>query len=98
MPHRQCTVSFVERGIRYEAKVDAASIYEAAVLALKQWDAKRYMKGPHRETMLEIDVVAPKKFKVRTADIFAWLYSKPGKTPAERDLKQRLQFLLSEGR
>lgn len=98
MPHRACTVSFDARGVRYEAKVDAESTYEAAVLALKQWDARRYVKGPSRATVLAIEVAAPRVVRVRMADVLDWLYHRPSKTRAEHERKQRLRALLAHQR
>jgi hypothetical protein len=98
MPHRSCTVSFEERGQRHEAKVDAESVYEAAVFALKQWNSKRYIKAPGRSAILEIEVVSPRKFQVRMSAVLAWLYSTPGKTKVEHERKQRLRHLLAERR
>jgi hypothetical protein len=95
---KSCTVTFEERGHRHEAKVDASSLYEAGALALKQWQSRRYIKGPSRRTFLEIEVAAPRKFRVRVEDLLAWLYSRPAKTKDEQQLKERLRYLLSEGR
>jgi hypothetical protein len=72
-----------ERGGWHEAKVDAESAYEATVLALKQWDARRYVKGPSRATVLAIEVAAPRVVRVRMADVLEWLYYRPSKTRAE---------------
>jgi hypothetical protein len=90
MPHRSCTVSFRERGQRYEAKVEAETVYEAAVLALKQWDAARFVNGPGKNAVLEVEVVAPRTFKVPMSDVLAWLYSRPARTKEEKERKQRL--------
>jgi hypothetical protein len=98
MPHRACTVSFERRGVRHEAKVDATTVYEAAVLALKQWDSRRYVSGPTREATFEIEVVAPRRFRVRYADVLDWLYRRPAKTRDEHERKQRLRALLAHQR
>jgi hypothetical protein len=98
LSHRPCTVSFVERGVRHEAKVDAESAYEAAVFALKQWRGKRFVKGPSRHAVLELSVVKLVMLKLKVSDVLSWLYEKPGKSPAEQMKKKQLRDLLADDR
>lgn len=97
MTVRACTVSFVERGKRHEAKVDAETAYEAAVLALKQFQSSRYIHGPSRHAVLEIEVVAPKRIQLKVGDALTWLYG-PGATDHENARKSRLRGLLADDR
>src|SRR5262245_42224435 len=96
MPYRACKVSFAYHGQRHEAQVDAESTYEAACLALKAVGQR--VKGPRRQTMLEIEVQAPLRIKLPVADVLEWLYEKPGVTERQKAQKKRLKELLAEGR
>lgn len=98
MPFRACTVSFVEDGCRHVANVDAESAYEAAVLALKYFQHQRHIKGPHRHAILELEVSAPLRLKLKVSDVLAWLYKHPAATPAQRVRKQQLKNLLADDR
>ena len=93
--HRACTVSFLSRGHRQEAKVDAETAYEAAVHALKQWSTNRHLSSPHRHTVLELEVATTKRLTLRVSDVLKWLYEKPGRTPEEEARKKRLRNLLA---
>jgi hypothetical protein len=92
MPHRACTVSFIEQGKRYDAKVDAESVYEAACLALKQFRHNRSIKGPAKHAILEIQVEAPMRVKLKVGDVIAWLYSTPPTSGAERKEEVAARF------
>lgn len=98
VPYCACTVSFVERGQRHSARVDAESAHEACVLALKQFASSRYIKGPGRHAALDIEIDAPRHLTLKVNDVIEWLYNKPGKTPEERDKKKRLKDLLADDR
>ena len=98
MSYRACTVSFVERGAQHSVDVDAESVYEAAALALKAFRHRVYIKGPSRHAMLEIQVQAPTRVKVKVADVLEWLYQTPGRTAQQTELKKRLRDLLADDR
>jgi hypothetical protein len=100
VPFRACKVSFVDHGQRHEVDVDAESTYEAAVLALKAFGSRRYLKGPRRTAMLEIEVNRPARLLVelRVADVLRWLYEQPGATPEQQARKKRLRDLLADDR
>jgi hypothetical protein len=78
--------------------VDAETAYEAAVLALKQFDRHRFAKGPSRRTVLQVEVDAPLKLNLKVADVLEWLYEKPGQTREQQERKQRLRVLLADER
>ena len=98
MPHKACTVSFVERGSQHSVDVDAESAYEAAALALKAFRHKPYINGPRRQATLEIQVQAPTRIKLKVSQVLDWLYEKPGQTTAQAELKKRLRDLLADDR
>ena len=98
MPARACKVSFVELGAQHTAGVDAESAYEAAVLALKQFRHKPYVKGPGRYTVLEIQVEAPARIKLKVAEVLEWLYERPSQNARQKELKKRLRDLLADDR
>lgn len=99
--YRACKVSFEERrGPRHTAEVDAETAYEAAVLALKQFQARRYVKGPGRDATLEIQTNRPARMliQLKVSDVIEWLYVKPPKSDAERARKERLKALMNDDR
>jgi hypothetical protein len=100
MPFRACTVSFVERGQRHSAKVDAETVYEAACLALKAFHHMHYVKGPGRAATLEIETDKPARFlmELKVEDVLDWLYYRPARTPATKERKKRLRALLADDR
>lgn len=98
MPFRACTVSFVHHGQRFEAKVDAESAYEAAVLALKAFSHRHYVKGPAKSDVLEIRVETPMTVRLKAGDVIKWLYDKPGRTREQKARKEQLRMLLADDR
>jgi hypothetical protein len=100
VPYRSCSVSFVERGQRHAVEVDAETAYEAAVLALKAFSGKRYIKGPSRHAVLELEINRPARMliQLKVGDVLDWLYEKPGTTADQRERKTRLKNLLADDR
>lgn len=92
---RACVVSYLERGKRQSVEVLAETAYEAACLALNAFARMRYAKGPHRNTMLEIEVKTPRQFTLKVADVLEWLYVKPGSTAEQRERKKHLRAILA---
>src|SRR5262249_55059854 len=95
---RSCTVSFIERGQRFEAKVDAETAYEAAALALKQFGHGRHARSPGRNAVLDIEVTAPRRIQLKVSDVLEWLYTRPARTPEQQERKKRLRGLLADER
>lgn len=100
MPYRACKVSFVEHGQKHTVEVDAETANEAAVLALKAFASKRYIKGPGRHAMLEIEINRPSRMliELKVQAVVDWLYLTPPKTPAEKIRKERLKGLMNDDR
>jgi hypothetical protein len=98
MAYRACTVSFVDRGMLRQAKVDAETMYEAAALALKAFGQKPRVHGPSRNTVLEVAVDTPPSMKVKVGAVLDWLYYTPAKSEVEKERKARLRALLLEER
>lgn len=60
MPPRVCTVSFKDvRGIRHAAEVQAESLYEAVILAVKILKADPWIDVVGTATLLDIEVREP---------------------------------------
>src|SRR4051812_11826091 len=101
MTFRACKVSYEERrGPRHTAEVDAETAYEAAVLALKQFQRRRYIEGPGKHATLEIEINRPARMliELKVQDVIDWLYIKPAKNAAEKLRKERLQALMNDDR
>jgi hypothetical protein len=83
-------------GITHSVEVSAASLYEAATLALAEFrrcDFADAMFGPG--TRLRVEVIAPATtHEVSVGKLTAWLVG-GGKTPREQALKMRLRSLIS---
>lgn len=97
MPIRPCKVSFTDRNGTHTADVDAESVYEAAVLALKAFQSKRWSRGPSRNAVLNIEVQVPRTFRVTVKDVLEWLYSTRGTTP-QQERRKYLRNLLADDR
>ena len=80
-------------GLLHEAEVEAESLYEAAVLALKAFKAA-WIDGPKSATRLSIEVRSPVvRHEVTVAQVRAWLEShsnNPNDQARKRDLKALL--------
>ena len=82
MPVRPCIVSFSDaEGLRHSVEVQAESLYEAAILALKTFREHHCVPGP--VARLDVEVHTRVTHSVTVAKIEAWL--KGGAcSPAER--------------
>jgi hypothetical protein len=96
MPWRNCIVSFNAGGLPQRAEVDAESVYEAVINALKQWRSRR-QREPHRHVPVEVKLEDGRVFTVTADQAINWLYRARGRTEDERNKKERLRYLL-EGR
>jgi len=98
VPNRQFRVSFTDsEGITHCAEVTAESLYEAAVLALAEFDRCGFtdaQTGP--ATRLTIAVLAPStSHEISVGRVRAWLDSS-GRSPAQQALKTRLREVLRQ--
>ena len=94
---RPCTVTLVDlRGIRHIAEVQADSLFEAAVLALKAFNSSGWADGVGPATRLEVEVRLPTmRHVVSIGQIQRWTESATV-SPAERLKRDRLRALLKE--
>ena len=93
---RTCAVSFTDsEGITHSVEVSAASLYEAAVLALAEFRrAGIATVTPGLGTRLRVEVKVPAtSHELSVGKLTAWLEGS-GKTPAEQALKTRLRDVL----
>lgn len=74
MPSRPCAVTLVDtRGIRHSAEVNAASVFEAAVLALQAFKTSGWVEEVGPGTRLEVQVCAPvTRHTVTVAQLRRW--------------------------
>jgi hypothetical protein len=95
MPVRACTVGFVDiRGIRHSVDVEAESLYEAAVLAIRRLNADPWMERIGPATRLDVDVREPgTRHCITVQQVERWL---AGATPnpTEATKKAKLKLLL----
>jgi hypothetical protein len=97
VPHQVCTVSFADsEGVEHAVQVSAASLYEAAVMAMAEFRRGGFADanfGP--ATRLTICVKAPEaKHAVSVGKVEAWLDG-GARSPTERLEKNRLKQLLA---
>jgi hypothetical protein len=60
VPLRSCTVSFVDlRGIRHAAEVQAESLYEAVILAMRLFKADPWIDHVGPATVFDVEVREP---------------------------------------
>jgi len=87
-----CVVSYLDTsGIRHTVEVDAQSLYEAAVLAIKVF--REHDCEPREANQLEIEVRSSVVHTITIRKIHDWL-SGGAKTPKEAVTKERLRSLL----
>ena len=97
VPHHSCVVSFTDtEGIEHSVRVSAASLYEAAFLALAEFRKHGFTDttfGP--ATRLNVQVKAPEAAHVvSVGKVTSWLDG-VGKNPGEQVEKNRLKYLLT---
>jgi membrane-bound lytic murein transglycosylase B len=87
-----CTVSYLDLdGIRHSVELDADSLYEAAVKALKVF--KDHGWEPGGLAKLEVTITTSVTHEVTVKRVRQWLDS-GSKSPKERADKERLKELL----
>ena len=98
MSNRACAVSFKDaRGIRHTADVEAESLFEAVVLAVKVFQRDPWLEKIGPATVLDVDVREPgTKHAISLSQVERWL---DGATtsPNESVKKARLKMLLVKG-
>ncbi len=88
----RCIVSYLDtEGLRHSVEVDAESLYEAGVLALKAF--KQHSCEPGALSMLEVEIQTSIKHTVTPKKIQSWLNG-GARTPKEAAEKKRLRALL----
>jgi hypothetical protein len=95
---RICTVSYVGlSGIRHCVDVEAESLYEAAVLALRRFREDIWGEAIGTGLALDVEVKAPgNKYSVTVQQVERWLAA-PSQSPYETSKKARLKMMLVQG-
>ena len=88
----RCVVSYLDTsGIRHTVEVEAQSLYEAAVLAIKVF--RQHDCEPREANQLEIEVRSSVIHTLTIRKIHDWLNG-GSKTPKEAVTKERLRGML----
>ena len=99
MPTRSCYVSYVDhRNIRHGVEVQAESLYEAAVMAVKLFREDPWLERIGSATVLDVEVREPgTKHAISLQQVERWL---AGATtnPSEATKKARLKMMLVAGK
>jgi hypothetical protein len=87
-----CVVSFLDtEGLRHAVEVEAESLYEAAVLAIRTF--RQHDCEPGQASRLGVEVLSAVVHTVTPARVYDWL-NVGAKTPREAVMKERLRALL----
>ena len=87
-----CLVSYLDtEGLRHAVEVEAESLYEAAVLAIRIF--RQHHCEPGQVSTLEIEVRSSVIHTITPKRIYEWLNG-GAKTPKEAVIKERLRTLL----
>ncbi len=87
-----CVVSYVDtEGVRHTVEVEAESLYEAAVMAVKTF--RKHDCEPGLMSSLEVEIRSSVTHTVTLKKIHSWLNG-GAKTPREAVTKERLRGLL----
>ena len=94
---RRCTVTLTDlRGIRHVAEVNADSLFEAAVLALRAFKASGWTEGIGPATRVEVELrVTTTRHIVSVGQLQRWTEG-AAVSPAERLKRDRLKAVLQE--
>ena len=94
MPVRTCTVSFTGHdGIRHSVNVQAETLYEAVVLAIRAF--RENDCAPGSASQLDVEARSPSvTHTVSLAKVQDWLRSS-AKSPSDKIIKERLKGLLA---
>jgi hypothetical protein len=87
-----CIVSYVDiEGLRHTVEVEAESLYEAAVLAIRTF--RQHKCEPGQVSKLEVEVRSSVIHTITPRTIYDWLNG-GAKSPKEAVMKERLRALL----
>ena len=87
-----CIVSYLDtEGLRHSVEVEAESLYEAAVLAIRTF--RQHDCEPGQAMRLEVEVRSSVVHTITPMRIYDWLNG-GAKTPKEAVMKERLRALL----
>ncbi|HEY6121673.1 MAG TPA: hypothetical protein VIV66_17080 [Pyrinomonadaceae bacterium] len=87
-----CSVSYLDTvGIRHTVEVEAQSLYEAAVLALRTF--KDHNCEPGEASFLDVEVRSSVTHRLTIRKVHDWING-GAKTPKEAVMKERLRALL----
>lgn len=87
-----CIVSYLDtEGLRHTVEVEAESLYEAAVLAMRTF--KQHNCEPALLSKLEVEIRSSVTHTVTPKRVREWL-SGGAKTPKDAVIKERLRMLL----
>ena len=87
-----CIVSYLDtQGLRHTVEVQAESLFEAAVLALRVF--REHNCQPAQTSRLEVEVRSSVTHTVTLQKIYDWVNG-GAKTPKEAVIKERLRTLL----
>jgi len=94
VPARACTVSFTgPDGIRHSVNVQAETLYEAVVLAVRAF--REHDCAPGAASQLEVEARSPGvTHTVSMGKVQDWLRSS-AKSPSDKIIKERLKGLLA---
>jgi hypothetical protein len=87
-----CVVSYLDtEGLKHTVQVEAQSLYEAAVLAIRIF--RQHQCEPGQVSTLEVEVRSSVIHTITPKKIYEWLNG-GSKTPKEAVMKERLRSLL----
>jgi hypothetical protein len=87
-----CIVSYIDtEGLRHTVEVEAESLYEAAVLAIRTF--RQHDCEPAQASKLEVEVRSSLIHTITLLRVHEWLNG-GAKTPKEAVMKERLRALL----
>ena len=94
VPARACTVSFTgPDGIRHSVNVQAETLYEAVVLAIRAF--REHDCAPGAASQLDVEARSPGvTHTVSMTKVQTWLASS-AKSPSDKIIKERLKGLLA---
>ena len=95
MPRAVCSVSFKdERGIRHTVEVEAESLFEAAILAVRAFRKTEWISNVGPAMPLEIEVRARGEATITLVQVQRWLDGSVN-SPNEMVKKAKLKELLT---
>jgi hypothetical protein len=99
MSMRTCDVSYKDhRGIRHSTEVQAESLFEAAVMAVRVFREDPWLERIGPATVLDVEVREPgTKHAISLQQVERWLDGATS-SPNEAVKKARLKMLLTHGR